>query len=264
AHVAFARFFIGGATLALLLMARGGPSRLAPLLRDPRSFFWPAATGIAGMGVLSAVGAALTTAVNVSLIMNANPVFVALLAPLAGERLTASRVAGALVGLAGVGVVVLSSSDAGPSFVGARDVLGSLAAVGSALGWAVYTLLGKGVVERYGGVTATAGAMIWGAVLLLPFVAAGPLPRGLSGEAAALLFLLGVLPTAFAFALWYRALALVDAAALAPTQYLAPPCTILLAWFLLHERIDAALVLGLLLIFAGIAVATRRPRQGAT
>lgn len=253
----FARFVIAGAVLAAVIWARGEQKQLAALARDPLPFFWLGLTGVAAMGMLGAVGSALTTAVNVSLLMNANPIFVAALAPIIGERLTGTRVGGALVGLAGVIVVVLGNSGGGPSFAGARDVWGSLAAVGAAISWALYTLLGKGIVRRYGGLLTTTGAILWGTLLLTVVVGLAPLPTRFPPYAVLLMLYLGLLPSALAFALWYRALALVDAGLLAPTQYLAPPATVLLAWFLLGERVDVAFVVGLVLIFSGIGLASR-------
>ncbi|MBI3946304.1 MAG: DMT family transporter [Armatimonadetes bacterium] len=259
--VTFYRFVIGGAALAAVLAAQRQGSRLTGAVRDPLPFAWLGVTGIAGMGFLVALGTELTTATNVSLIMNANPVFVALLGPLFGERLSGWRLGGTAVGLAGVSIVVLGAAHSGATAEGARHVWGALASVGAALGWAFYTLRGKAVVARYGGLLTTTGAMLWGALLIAPLFLAAPATYRLSPGSVSILIYLGLAPSALAFALWYRALALVDAAALAPTQYVAPPVTVLLAWLLLRERVDAAFIIGLVLIFAGIALASREAAQ---
>ncbi len=256
--ITFSRFLIGGLALAGAALARGQGRRLAAFHRDPIPFFWLGLTGVAGMGILVAIASALTEAANVSLIMNANPVFVALLAPAIGERLTAGRVAGAVLGLAGVAVVVLGTGGSGPSLAHASDLWGSLAAVGAGLAWAAYTLLGKGVVRRYGGFFTTTLAMLWGALLLGVVLGTAHVPARPSLPTVLLLLYLGLLPSALAFALWYRALALVDAATLAPTQYVAPGVTVLLAWLFLGESVAPTFVAGLILIFAGIALASRK------
>ncbi|HHX41308.1 MAG TPA: DMT family transporter [Armatimonadetes bacterium] len=262
----FARFSIGGLALAGALMARGRGRELAVFFRDPLPFFWLGLTGIALMGFLGAVATELTAAVNVSLVMNSNPIFVVLLSPLIGERLTSRRLSGVLLGLAGIALVAVGCEAEGPSFAGSRDLPGILLAAGAALTWAAYTLLGKGVVQRYGGLLTTTAAMLWGALLLLPFLGAAAWPRSLSWPATLYVLYLGVIPTAVAFALWYRALALVDAAALAPTQYLAPIATAVLAWLLLDEQIGLCFMAGLVLVFGGIALTSRpeHPREGIT
>jgi drug/metabolite transporter (DMT)-like permease len=264
--ITFARFSIGGLALAGALTAQGRGRDLAVFFRGPLPFFWLGLMGIALMGLLGALATKLTAAVNVSLVMNANPIFIVLLSPLIGERLTARRLSGVFLGLAGIALVAVGCEAEGPSFAGSRDLAGILLAAGAALVWAAYTLLGKGVVQRYGGLLTTTVAMLWGTLLLLPFLGAAAWPGALSWQAALYVVYLGVIPTAVAFALWYRALALVDAAALAPTQYLAPIGTAVLAWPLLDERIGLCFIIGLVLVSSGIALTSRpeHPREGAT
>lgn len=259
--VTFARFLIGGATLAAAVAAQGRGRSLSALRRDPIPFLWLGLSGIAGMGVLVAVATLLTSADDVSLIMNSNPVLIALLAPLVGERWNAYRLAGALVGMAGVAVVVAGGAHS-PGPAGAHDLWGALAALGAAFAWATFTLLGKQVSRRYGGLTTTTLAMLWGALLLAALLPAAHLPTRLPAGAILLLLYLGFLPSAAAFAFWYRALALVDASFLAPTQYLAPAATVVLAWIFLGERPGAVFYAGLALVSAGIALSSRSHNEG--
>ncbi len=255
--LAFSRFLIGALVLTAVTVARGEARHLTAFVREPLPFFWLGLTGVAALGILGAAASELTAAVNVSLVLNANPVFVALLAPLIGEPLTVRRLTGAVIGLAGVAVVALAGTPSGPVSTRGEELWGVLAAVGAALGWAIYTLLGKGVVRRYGGLLTTTLAMGWGTLLLAALMVVTPLPRHLPPTAIGLLLYLGLVPSALAFALWYRALAVVDAATLAPTQYLAPLGTAVLAWLLLGERIGFSFLVALLLVFVGIRLATR-------
>ncbi len=75
-------------------------------------------------------------------------------------------------------------------------------------------------------------------------------------EALASLYL-GVVPTAIAMLLWYRALELVDASVLGPTQYLAPIGATLLGWGLLGETPNWTFAVAALAIVIGMYLATR-------
>lgn len=255
--VALVRFMVGGLALTVAIALSGQARRLALFVRDPIPFFWLGLTGVASLGILGAIASALTAAANVSLILNANPVFVALLAPLIGERLTARRLAGVAIGLLGVAVVALGAGLARPTLAGGHGLVGIVAAAGAAVSWALYTLLGKEAVRRYGGLLTATLSMLWGDLILLAVAAVSPVPRHVPAPAVALLIYLGLIPSAFAFAIWYRALTLADAAAVAPTQYTAPICTAMLAWLILGEAITPPFFIALALVFIGIALAAR-------
>jgi drug/metabolite transporter (DMT)-like permease len=68
---------------------------------------------------------------------------------------------------------------------------------------------------------------------------------------------LGIIPTAVAMLIWYRALQLVDASVLGPTQYVAPVGSSLLGWWLLGEGIGLAFLGGAVGILVGVYLATK-------
>src|SRR4029077_7072478 len=84
-----------------------------------------------------------------------NPVFTVLLATLIGERLTANKIAGLLVGTVGALLVVAAAT--GLTFTGER-LTADLLYLGGAAAWSVYATIG-GITTRHGsplGVTAIA------------------------------------------------------------------------------------------------------------
>ena len=71
---------------------------------------------------------------------------------------------------------------------------------------------------------------------------------------------LGVLGTAAAFVIYYRLIAEIGAGRASLVSYLAPPVALAYGALLLGEAITAAAIGGMVLILAGVALASRRPR----
>jgi drug/metabolite transporter (DMT)-like permease len=69
-----------------------------------------------------------------------------------------------------------------------------------------------------------------------------------------------LLPTAAAFALWYKAAQMADASQLGPLQYVAPVVSTLLGWALLGEQIGLAFVVGTALVLVALRLATAEER----
>ena len=52
-----------------------------------------------------------------------------------------------------------------------------------------------------------------------------------------------------------------EATAVSSLLYLVPPCTALMAWALFSEAFTPAMMLGMMLTVAGVAIVVRRPRE---
>ena len=199
---------------------------------------------------------------GVAAIANATvPIFVVLLAirfrP--SERATGSRLAGFLLGF--VGVAVLAGG--GPNG-GWWGVAGTLAVVAASFSYAVGALYGGARTgDTAGPVLATAsvlGGSLW---LLVPALLQLPdeLP---SWEALASVAVLGVAGTALAQLVLFRAFRLHGSARTTLVTYLMPPTALLYGAVLLDEPLTAAVIGGLTLILAGVALgsgAVRLPRR---
>ena len=139
-----------------------------------------------------------------------------------------------------------------------NDLLGGLLALGGALCWAAYTVLGKRVVREVGGLASATVTLIVGAVLLMTLALLHGGMQLLDGEELAVLVFLGIFPTAIAMLLWYYALDLLDASALGPTQYVAPIISTALGWALLGEPVGLAFLAGTALVMVALHLSTRR------
>ena len=249
------RFNGGAAAVMAFLLLRGQKAALRDAACELPLLSVLGAVGIFGMGAMVFLSAQHTASINTSIIINANPIFIALFAPLIGERVPLLRVLGLLVGLLGCVVIGLGDMIGGGS--GGNDLLGCALAMLGACFWAAYTVFGKGVSQRRGGLPAAAWCLLTGALLYVPVAALrGGLTALEPGELAVALYL-AVGPTAIAMPAWYRALELVDANVLGPTQYVATLVGTLLGRALLGEKLGRAFLGGGAAVIAGLWLATR-------
>ena len=255
-YTAALRFGIGALVALLYLVVTGRGPRLLVATRDLGWLVMLGAIGIFGMGMLVFISAALTSSINGALLLNTNAIFIAVFALLVGERVPPIRFLGLIIGLAGCGAIVLSHSPA-LTYPVINNVLGSLAALGGAICWALYTVLGKRPSRAHGGLEVATGTLIIGAALLVVVVIVRRPPLGLEWPEALDSLYLGVFPTAIAMLMWYRALEYVDASVLGPTQYIAPLFATLLGWWLLGESLSWSFIGAVVAIIVGVYLATR-------
>ncbi len=256
------RLLPAAAILAGVLVAQVGLRRAAADLRRVgwRGFF---------LGVFSAAAPFTLIAwgekhidSGVAAIGNASmPIFVALLALRwqRSERVTGGRLAGILVGIAGVGVLAGVHPRGG--WWGAA---GTLAVVAAAILYAIGSLFGQHLVARTTPLVLTTASMTGGALALLPFGLAqlpGQMPgwKELGSVAA-----LAVLGTAAGQLIYYRMLETDGSARASLVTYLLPVTALFYGVTLLGEPLTLEEIVGLVLILAGVALgsgAVRLPRR---
>lgn len=258
---ATARFTIGavGALLYLLVTGRGARLRRAFEGVLPLSIL--GAIGIFAMGLLVFISTSLTTSINGAIILNSNAVFIGVFALFIGERVPTIRFLGLLIGLVGCALIALGEPPSQPLPV-ANNVLGSVAALGGAICWAAYTVWGKRYVRLYGGLEAATITLMAGAALLIATGLAHGVRLSIGWREGLALLHLGIVASAAAMLMWYRALELVDANVLGPTQYVAPVFATLLGWALLDEPLSWSFLGGAIAIVIALWLATRpAPRE---
>ncbi len=95
---------------------------------------------------------------------------------------------------------------------------------------------------------------------MLPVAAATPPDHAPGLRAILALIGLGAFGTAIAFVIFYALIGEIGAGRASLVAYLAPPISLAYGALLLDERITAAAIAGLVLILAGVALASRAPR----
>jgi len=176
---------------------------------------------------------------------------------LPSEQLSRTRLAGVLLGLAGVGVLTGGQ----PSHGGWWAVAGTLAVVVASLAYAAGGVYGQLRVRATAGPVLAAASMTGGALVLLPialFQLPGEVP---SGKAIGSVLALAVLGTALAQLILYRMLRLHGSSRLSLVTYLLPPVALFYGALLLDESLRPEAVGGLALILLGVAVGSGKMRR---
>src|SRR2546426_2860296 len=167
ATLIFIRFALGTALLLVMVGLRAGTA-LPP--RDA----WPALALMGFVGIfvhqmLQAFGLTMTSAVHTGWLIGLIPIWSALLsAAFLKERFGAIKVAGLIGGFAGA-VLVISRGQFERGFFQLPATRGDFLILLSTLNWAIYSVLGHPTIERLGPARATAGAMLFGWLMVAPF-----------------------------------------------------------------------------------------------
>jgi probable blue pigment (indigoidine) exporter len=247
----------GGAIRAL----PAGLLLLAVCRRLPHGSWWwrSLVLGTLNMGAFFALVylAAQTLPASVaSTIMATSPVAMMLVAwGLLAERPRLLAFAGAGLGIAGVGLMVLTRGVG----VDGPGVLASVAAM-------TMSAVGYVLAKKWGGqvdlLASTSWQLIAGSVTLVPAaVLVEGAPPALSAPALAGFGYLTVVATAAAFAAWFAGLRHLSAGTVGLIGLLNPVTGVLLGTTLAAEALGAWQVAGIVLVLAGILLGGRTPRS---
>lgn len=246
------------AAVALLVLAPVLRVRL-PARRDVPLILACAFFGMAAYQVLLNWGELYIPAGTASIIIAAAPlVSVAIAAGAFGERLTAVKIAGSAVAIAGVAMVSLARS--GVSVSSAVWILVAAMAVQG-----IYHPLTKPLLRRYTGMEVATYGMVAGAAMLLPALPFGwhsVLTASPAAWGAAVY--LGLLPSALGFVLWGFAVSRLPVAASTSLLYLVPPVAVAVAFVWLGELPVASELIGGCVVIAGVVTIGMGDRLRAT
>lgn len=199
-----------------------------------------------------------------SLIIALNPVLTFLLATLLRlERPPWTRAAGMAVAFGGIYLVVVHGAG---REVAAAYYLDALVLLGAPVSWALYTVLGKTLLDRASPVHLT--FLVLG-LASLPTLGLALTDAGLQAKVsawggerfgAALFLSLGC--TLLGFWLWYEALKRLPATEAAAFVFLNPPLTLVFEWLWFRRAPTAGLLAGGLVVLAGVYLCIREPGAG--
>ncbi|HEY3046695.1 MAG TPA: DMT family transporter [Polaromonas sp.] len=259
ATAAFIRFvFATLALLAALQLSQGLRALTQVTRRQLLGTMALGATGILAYNLLFFSALAVLPAGRTSLIVALNPIVTLLVAAaFLGERLSATRWLG--VGLALLGVwVVVTRGDLSQLLQSVGK--GELAMLGAVCAWAVYTLLGRRLLQGLSPLLATLWAAIWG-TLFLALLALRDAPSlqasSFIPEVWAGLAFLGLLGTALAFVWYYEGIRQLGAARTVVFNNLVPIFGVLLGWLVLGEPLSVSLIAGGAMALAGVFLVNR-------
>jgi drug/metabolite transporter (DMT)-like permease len=263
--LAFWRWALAAGIL-VLFAGRGIVTAWAALWESAREIF---ILGILGMFVCGGVvymSLHATTATNATLIYTASTfVIVVLDAIYFGQRLTAMRIAGIALGFIGVATIVLQGEL--HRLITLELNWGDLGIAVCAAAWAVYSVMLKAErLQQLSTWPLFAAIAIAGALTLLPpmlyeTVAFDAFPR--SRAAWASILALAVIPSVLAYGSYQIGVREVGPSVTGVFFYLIPVYGVLLATLLLGESFHLYHAVGLVLVVAGVVLATDPFRKSA-
>lgn len=252
-----------GAAIAFALLQR----QLKPLLKMPRRDFallvLCGISGVVGNQLLYVKALSLTTVINAALLTTTIPVitlFVSIL--FRYDHWSFKRVVGVV--LAGAGVVYLINP--ARAELAAETTLGNLLLLANALLYALYIVISKRLLDRYGALNVITWIFVMSAAMVAPlgFYSFGNENVGaISWTVWVLVGLIILLPTVGAYYLNAWALTHVSPSTVAIYIYLQPLIAFGFAPLLLGEKWSSRTSIATLLIFGGVALVTSRGRSRA-
>jgi drug/metabolite transporter (DMT)-like permease len=223
--------------------------------------------GLLGVALFSfclTLGVRLSTAGNGSLLTNTQPIFSTLLAPLIiRDEFSPAKLAGALLGIAGVALIVTAGGSLREVFVHGY-FWGNLILVGGSIAISLQTMLLRNYVQRYGGLLPTMLTMFWGGLALTVaalLVHGVGLLSGITGRQWLLLAYIGIIGTALPYPLFNAALRAVGVLRAVGYKLLIPVFGIMLSYFLLGERPRLQVLIGAAVVIAALLF-IQRDRRG--
>jgi drug/metabolite transporter (DMT)-like permease len=245
------RSLLGGAVMVVLAASRSG----RPSLRHT----WPAYAVLTLLNVvlfftLQTLAIMELPSGLAAVLIYLQPVLVGVLAaPLLGESLTGSKIAGLLLGFTGIVVVSWGA------FSGHASLLGVGYAVVGALVWALGTIAFKRYDGRVDALWSVAIPFLVGGIVL---TGAGAAVEGTSidwsGEFVAAFAYAALVGTALSWSLWFGLVSSGDAGRAASYIFFVPLVSLVIGAVFLHESLGPSLLVGAALVILGVYLVNRR------
>ena len=254
---------IGGAIAFLILQKIMGRNQ-AIERKDYARLILYSLLGITLNQFLFVNGLSFTTVINATLLGTTIPVFTLLVCLVLGlDRISLRRIFGILLAAAGVVYLV----DPMRADFSANTTLGNILILGNSLFYGAYIAISKDMIKRYGALTVITWIFTFGSLMTLPFGVWSMAQEGAAGSAGAATWLavlyIILVPTVGAYYLNAWALARVSPSTVATYIYFQPLIAFIFAPLILAEPLNSRTWIAALLIFAGVAVVSRREKSYA-
>lgn len=256
---AFYRFCFS--SIALLIATRFTRRQPPIERRDWPRIFLMGVTIVPFNQTLFLIGQSLTGASHGAFLFATTPVWIFLLAlVILKEPFQWRRAGGFALAMAGVITIMLS----GGLQVSTEYLLGDLIILVAVIAWAVYTVLGKPLVRKYGAIRLTAYAISIGSLLYFPFGLHVAWHYDYSRATLAAwgsVVYMSLVMSIFVYVLWYVILKYMQASRLAVWHNIQPVIASTVAFVWLHEPITLPFIVGGTLVMVGVIVSEVRGRK---
>lgn len=163
------------------------------------------------------------------------------------ENVPVARWVGAAIAFGGLLVLLWPTTGVVP------DVGGVILMTMAAIGWGIYSVLGRGVANPLGATAANFALALPAGLLVFAL-----LPDGVSARGAMLAVLSGAITSGAGYALWYSILPQLAASAAAVAQLTVPVIAAAGGLMFLGEPVTARFAVAALLVLGGVAISLRR------
>lgn len=251
-YMSFLRFFSAALVVFAIFIIKKDRAFFTTLKKSWFLSLILAFFGMFGMGCLIFFSIQYTSTVNSALLMNSNTLFIILLSVFIGEKITRVKAVGAILGFSGCYLII--NDGFAFNFFSSATLKGDLLALGSAVCWAIYTVIGRVKVKKVDPTHLSALNFFFGSLMILVLALFLKIPATDLFKPIPFIFLLyiGIIPTAYGFTIWYYALEHVEAGTLGLFQFIVPLMTATTGIILFHEKFTFFTFLGMILIMTGI------------
>lgn len=240
------RMVIASATMLVVGLLRGVK---LPERRDLKYVVSAGILGFSGYHLLLNLGATHISAGQASFIIATTPIWTAVLAAKFLRETITMRIAGGLaISLLGVSIISLSGA-------GVSVSVGVLFVLLAALCDAIYTILSKGLLERYRAIDFAVYSTLIGCLPMFVYLPwAWPEVAALNTNAWLVVIYLGVVPVSLGYWLSNVALSILPATRATQMMLLVPAIAAVIAWLVLGEQPGMQMLIGGPLILLGVLV----------
>ncbi len=254
----FLRFFIGGTVLLVILLAK----REAAI--TGKELLWCIGIGIINVTLsmnflqLSLYMPDAKASVS-AVIFSSNPIFVCVFAALIDkEKISVQKLAGLFIGI--VGILTMFYEKLGGGLPGFKSPLFALL---SAILYGLFTVLGRKVSSRMGSLKMNTYCFLAGSLAMLPlFLFTNSKMPVLDGMAIVKVLYLAVFVTGVAYIAYFKGLSVLGTTNGSLVFFLKPALASLIAIIFLNEKATLNLLIGTILIIAGVVIVVRFGNRG--
>ncbi|MDO5784212.1 MAG: DMT family transporter [Eubacteriales bacterium] len=258
--ISFLRVALAFVVMLVVTIARSG---LHAFRIDKKSLLFSALLGIVCQGIYNIFYsyAVVLTGVSISaVLLNVAPAFTMIVSVLLfSEKLTSWKVLALLINIIGCTLTVTG----GKFSIETMSVMGILCGIGAGICYAMTAIFGKFAMAEADSFVISTYSYFFAALLL--FVPARPWTMQVDSKLLHIIvigLLLAIVPTAFAYVLYYIGLTFITETSKVPIVASAEPIVgTVLGVMLYHEHIDAVSVVGILLVLTSIVLMNKKAEK---
>ncbi len=248
----FLRFLVATPFMVLILLLSKKETRLPA--KELLSLSVLGLTGVTLLYIFQFIGIEYTTASTSAVLINTNVIFIVLLsATFLKEKFPLRKSAGIALSFVGILVVIFAQMTNESIAFSNVFLIGCIFIILSAFCWAIYSIVGKRLLDKYDPFTVTTYAFVLGTIFFLPVVLPNitDVIQGVSFNGWMAILYLALICSVFGYVAWYYALSRLEAGRAAVFLNLIPLFTIVISFFT-GEIPTFIFLIGAILIIYGV------------